>query len=67
MNKWVFIRDFYHIKEGTLIDDDGLRKIAQDVYDMKLQTGINNSRFLLDSLIPLAEWRDKQIDRILND
>ncbi len=67
MSKWVFIQDFYHIKEGTLIDDDGLRKIAQVVYDMKLQTGIDNSRFLLDSLIPLAEWRERQIDDILND
>ena len=67
MSKWVFKQDFHHIPEGTLVDEDGLRKIAQDVYDVKMQTGINNAKYLLDSLMPLAEWRDKQIDSILND
>ena len=67
MNKWVFKEDFLHITEGTIVDEDELRKIVEFVYDLKKQTGINNAKYLLDSLIPLAEWRDKQIDSILND
>ena len=63
---WIFISDFYHIKEGIIVNDIELRKIISEVYDYKIQTGIQNKGKLLESITPLAEWRAKQIDSILN-
>ena len=62
---WIFICDFFHISEGTKVNDNELRKIISEVYDYKIQTGIKNEKKLLETIIPLAEWREDQIDSIL--
>lgn len=67
MSKWVFTQDCGYIKEGTIVDESGLRKIVSVYYDFFIQTGINHNTTLKNSIISLAEWRDKQIESIFED
>ena len=67
MNKWICIKDFpeylFLVKEDTWT----VGKIfTQFNYKLNMLNHMENFN-LKEYLITLAEWRDKQIDKILED
>ena len=62
---WIFICDFFHISEGTKVNDNELRKIISEVYDYKIQTGIKNEKKLLEKFFDYFKSKNDSIKLLI--
>ena len=70
--KWIFLIDVLGFKSGEIVDVNHYFEIILnkgDIRDKSIIIGIMNMKSInLDKcVVPLAEWRNEQIDKILKD
>jgi small nuclear ribonucleoprotein (snRNP)-like protein len=68
-SKWIFLIDVVDFKKGEVVEVDeyhNLKLNDADRRDDRILIGMK-SIILEECIIPLAEWRNKQIDKILED
>ena len=71
-NKWIFLIDVVDFKKGEVVEVDEFFNIKLNDGDMRnyrTLIGMMNMKSIIleECVIPLVEWRDKQIDKILED
>jgi hypothetical protein len=71
-NKWIFLIDVVDFKKGEVVEVDeyfNIRLNDGDMRNYRTLIGMMNMKSIIleECVIPLSKWRDKQIDKILED
>ena len=71
-NKWIFLIDVVDFKKGEVVEVDewlNINLADDDTRDYFILRNVLKMKSIKieECVIPLVEWRDKQIDKILED
>jgi hypothetical protein len=71
-NKWIFLIDVVDFKKGEVVEVDewfNINLADDDTRDYFILRNVLKMKSIKieECVIPLSKWRDKQIDKILED